>query len=84
MLSETLATGLEHYKIGPKIRALRLKKSWAWCNSASTQGCRQACCPKSSGEHSFPRCRRYCELLSSSVSGWSISSLRARIDRRWL
>jgi transcriptional regulator with XRE-family HTH domain len=26
MLSETLATGLEHYKIGPKIRALRLKK----------------------------------------------------------
>jgi transcriptional regulator with XRE-family HTH domain len=26
MLSETLATGLKHYKIGPKIRALRLKK----------------------------------------------------------
>jgi len=26
MLSETLATGLEHYKIGPKIRTLRLKK----------------------------------------------------------
>lgn len=26
MLSGTLATGLEHYKIGPKIRALRLKK----------------------------------------------------------
>jgi transcriptional regulator with XRE-family HTH domain len=26
MLSETLATGLEHYKIGPKVRALRLKK----------------------------------------------------------
>jgi transcriptional regulator with XRE-family HTH domain len=26
MLSETLPTGLEHYKIGPKIRALRLKK----------------------------------------------------------
>ena len=26
MLSETLAAGLEHYKIGPKIRALRLKK----------------------------------------------------------
>lgn len=26
MLSETLTTGLEHYKIGPKIRALRLKK----------------------------------------------------------
>lgn len=26
MLSETLAVGLEHYKIGPKIRALRLKK----------------------------------------------------------
>jgi transcriptional regulator with XRE-family HTH domain len=26
MLSETLATGLEQYKIGPKIRALRLKK----------------------------------------------------------
>jgi transcriptional regulator with XRE-family HTH domain len=26
MLSETLAIGLEHYKIGPKIRALRLKK----------------------------------------------------------
>jgi transcriptional regulator with XRE-family HTH domain len=26
MLSETLATGLEHYKIGPKIRELRLKK----------------------------------------------------------
>ncbi len=26
MLSETLATGLEHYKIGPKIRALRRKK----------------------------------------------------------
>jgi len=26
MLSETLATGLERYKIGPKIRALRLKK----------------------------------------------------------
>jgi transcriptional regulator with XRE-family HTH domain len=26
MLSETLSTGLEHYKIGPKIRALRLKK----------------------------------------------------------
>ena len=26
MLSETLVTGLEHYKIGPKIRALRLKK----------------------------------------------------------
>ena len=26
MLSETLATGLEHYKIGRKIRALRLKK----------------------------------------------------------
>jgi transcriptional regulator with XRE-family HTH domain len=27
MLSETLATGLERYKIGPKIRALRLKKN---------------------------------------------------------
>jgi transcriptional regulator with XRE-family HTH domain len=26
MLSETLATGIEHYKIGPKIRGLRLKK----------------------------------------------------------
>ena len=26
MLSETLAAGLEHYKIGPKIRALRLNK----------------------------------------------------------
>jgi transcriptional regulator with XRE-family HTH domain len=26
MLSETLAAGLEHYKIGPKIRALRRKK----------------------------------------------------------
>ena len=26
MLSETLATGLEHYKIGPKIRALRLEE----------------------------------------------------------
>ena len=26
MLSETLAAGLEHYQIGPKIRALRLKK----------------------------------------------------------
>ena len=26
MLSETLATGLEHYNIGPKIRALRLNK----------------------------------------------------------
>lgn len=26
MLSETLVAGLEHYKIGPKIRALRLKK----------------------------------------------------------
>lgn len=26
MLSETLATGLEQYKIGPKLRALRLKK----------------------------------------------------------
>ena len=26
MLSETLAAGLEHYKIGPKIRLLRLKK----------------------------------------------------------
>ena len=26
MLSETLAAGLEHYKIGPKIRTLRLKK----------------------------------------------------------
>lgn len=26
MLSDTLATGLEHYRIGPKIRALRLKK----------------------------------------------------------
>src|SRR6187431_681810 len=26
MLSETLVTGIEHYKIGPKIRALRLKK----------------------------------------------------------
>jgi transcriptional regulator with XRE-family HTH domain len=26
MLSDTLATGLEHYKIGPKIRTLRLKK----------------------------------------------------------
>jgi transcriptional regulator with XRE-family HTH domain len=26
MLSETLATGLEQYRIGPKIRALRLKK----------------------------------------------------------
>ena len=26
MLSETLAAGLENYKIGPKIRALRLKK----------------------------------------------------------
>jgi transcriptional regulator with XRE-family HTH domain len=26
MLSETLTAGLEHYRIGPKIRALRLKK----------------------------------------------------------
>ncbi len=26
MLSETLATGLEQYKIGPKVKALRLKK----------------------------------------------------------
>jgi transcriptional regulator with XRE-family HTH domain len=26
MLSETLATGLQHYRIGPKIRALRLRK----------------------------------------------------------
>jgi transcriptional regulator with XRE-family HTH domain len=26
MLSETLTVGLEHYRIGPKIRALRLKK----------------------------------------------------------
>jgi quercetin dioxygenase-like cupin family protein len=27
MLSETLTNGLEHYRIGPKVRALRLKKS---------------------------------------------------------
>ena len=27
MLSETLAAGLESYQIGPKIRALRLKKN---------------------------------------------------------
>ena len=27
MLSEILATGLESYEIGPKIRALRLKKN---------------------------------------------------------
>jgi len=26
MLSETIAAGLEHYRIGPKVRALRLKK----------------------------------------------------------
>jgi transcriptional regulator with XRE-family HTH domain len=54
MLSETLAAGLEHYKIGPKIRALRLKKEMGLVQLGEHTGLSPAMLSKIERGHLFP------------------------------
>jgi transcriptional regulator with XRE-family HTH domain len=54
MLSETLATGLEHYKIGPKIRALRLNKKLGLVKLAEHTGLSTAMLSKIERGQLFP------------------------------
>ena len=54
MLSDTLKRDLENYGIGEKLRALRLKKKWAWWNSAATPGLSAALLSKVERGKLFP------------------------------
>ena len=54
MLSETLVTGLEHYRIGPKIRALRLKKNMGQVQLAEHTGLSPALLSKIERGQLFP------------------------------
>ena len=73
MLSPTLREGLKAYAVGPKIRAIRLKKKMGLVELGRHTGLSPAMLSKSSGASSSRRCRRSCASRSCSASG-SISS----------
>jgi transcriptional regulator with XRE-family HTH domain len=54
MLSETLTEGLEHYRIGPKIRALRLNKKLGLVQLGEHTGLSAAMLSKIERGHLFP------------------------------
>jgi transcriptional regulator with XRE-family HTH domain len=54
MLSETLTAGLQHYRIGPKIRALRLKKKLGLVQLGEHTGLSPAMLSKIERGHLFP------------------------------
>ena len=74
MLSETLTTALERYAIGPKIRALRLRRKLGLSQLGKHTGFRRHCFQKSSAARFFQRYLLCCGSLSSLVSGSSIFS----------
>ena len=82
MLSETLAAGLEHYKIGPKIRALRLKKKLGLVQLGEHTGLSPGMLSKIERGALFPTLPRCCELHSCSVSDLNTSSSKAKSELR--
>ena len=77
MVPETLAQGLEQYRIGEKVRALRKEKKLGLVQLAGHTGLSPGLLSKIERGRSCRPCRRCCGSPWSSASGSSISSSEA-------
>ena len=82
MLSETLVAGLEQYRIGPKIRALRLAKDLGQVQLAQHTGLSPALLSKIERGNCSRRSRPCFASRWSSASASSTSSSKAVNVRR--
>ena len=82
MLSETLATGLEHYKIGPRIRALRLKKKLGLVQLGEHTGLSPGMLSKIERGALFPTLPTLLRIALVSAWAWNTFSSRARNGRQ--